>query len=403
MPRSRSILVVVFLTVFIDLVGFGIVIPLLPLYAEKYHPSPLAFGLLMSSYSAMQFLWAPVLGRLSDRFGRRPVLLASLAGTVIGYLLFAFSRSLAMLFASRLLDGATGGNISTAQAVIADTTSREERAKGMGLVGMAFGLGFILGPAIAGFTVTLGESAPGLAAAALSLTALVWTYLRLPETRPKNAAPRPIRFLPFAALVHGFRRKETGPLLFLSLVMTAAFSNFEATFAQFLSAHFGAGPSTVAWFFVAVGVSIALVQGVLVRRLVGFFGEARLVVAGMAILVLGFLSWLVVGAVPGVLGAIALMALGTGLATPTLAALISRRSGSEEQGEVLGAFQSMSALGRVAGPFWGENVYLRFGPHSPHVTGAVLDALALALSAPSLLSENRRRAAADATAARKAP
>ena len=128
-------------------------IPLLPLYAEKYHPSPVAFGLLMSSYSAMQFLCAPILGRLSDRFGRRPVLLFSLAGTVVGYLLFAFARSLPVLFASRLLDGATGGNIGTAHAVIADTTSPEERARGMGLVGMAFGLGFIFGPAIAGFTV----------------------------------------------------------------------------------------------------------------------------------------------------------------------------------------------------------------------------------------------------------
>src|SRR5258706_7962623 len=149
MRFSKSPIVrIVFLTVFIDLVGFGIVIPLLPLYAEKYHPISLQFGLLMSSYSAMQFLFAPLLGRLSDRVGRRPVLLVSLLGTVAGYLIFAFARSLAALFVARLLDGATGGNIGTAQAVIADSTSPEERARGMGLGGMAFGLGFILRPAI---------------------------------------------------------------------------------------------------------------------------------------------------------------------------------------------------------------------------------------------------------------
>ena len=163
-------------------------IPLLPLYAEKYRPSPLAFGLLMSSYSAMQFLFAPILGRLSDRFGRRPVLLFSLAGTVVGYLLFAFARSLPLLFASRLLDGATGGNIGTAQAIIADTTSREDRARGMGLVGMAFALGFIFGPAIGGFTVAIDQTAPGLAAASLSFAAFVWAFLKLPETRPEGGA-----------------------------------------------------------------------------------------------------------------------------------------------------------------------------------------------------------------------
>lgn len=388
---DRSVLRIVFLTVFIDLLGFGIVIPLLPLYAEKYHPSPVAFGLLMSSYSAMQFLCAPLLGRLSDRFGRRPVLLFSLAGTVVGYLLFAFARSLPMLFASRLLDGATGGNIGTAHAVIADSTSPEERARGMGLVGMAFGLGFIFGPAIAGFTVGLSESAPGLAAASLSFTAFVWAFLKLPETRPEGGkgASR-FSFFSFTALAHAFRRPEIGALMLLSLVTTTAFATFESTFAQFVSVRLGAGASTVAWFFVFVGVCSAFVQGVLVRRLVGRIGEARLVVFGAVLLISGFVGLKAVDSVPVLLLVIAVIALGIGITTPTLSSLVSRRSLAGEQGEILGAYQSMGSLGRVFGPFGGENLYLRIGPDWPHWAAAALEAAALALSTAGLLRENGR-------------
>ena len=367
-------------------------IPLLPLYAEKYHPSPLAFGLLMSSYSAMQFLFAPILGRLSDRYGRRPVILFSLAGTVIGYLLFAFAHSLTVLFASRLLDGATGGNIGTAQAIIADTTSREDRARGMGLVGMAFGLGFIFGPAIGGFTVGISPMAPGLAAAALSFTALVWAFFRLPETRPEGGARERVSVFSFATLAKAFRRPEIGALMLLSLVTTTAFATFESTFAQFVSLRLSAGPSTVAWFFVFVGVCSAVVQGVLVRRLVKRFGEGRLVVAGGVLLIAGFLGLKFADSVPVLLLMIATIALGIGITTPTLSSLVSKRSAAAEQGEILGAYQSMGSLGRVFGPFGSENLYLRLGPDWPHVAAAALEAGALALSGAGLLRENARAA-----------
>jgi MFS transporter, DHA1 family, tetracycline resistance protein len=363
------------------------VIPLLPLYAQKYHPSPIAFGLLMSSYSAMQFLFAPVLGRLSDRFGRRPILLVSLAGTVLGYLLFAFARSLPMLFASRLLDGATGGNIGTAQAVIADSTRPEERARGMGLVGMAFGLGFIFGPAIGGFTVSLGESAPGLAAAALSLTAFSWAFFRLPETRPKGGVPGRMPFFSAASLARAFRRPGVGPLLLLTLVTTTAFSMFESTFAQFVALRLSAGPATVAWFFVFVGVCSAVVQGGLVRRLVPRFGEERLVVASYALSIVGFVGLRFATSVPLLLLAIAVLAFGIGGARANLSALVSRRSLPSEQGEMLGAYQSMGSLGRVLGPFGGENLYFRAGADWPHWAAAVLDGGALALSATALMGE----------------
>jgi DHA1 family tetracycline resistance protein-like MFS transporter len=387
-----SIIKIVFLTVFIDLLGFGIVIPLLPLYAERYHPSPLAFGLLMSSYSAMQFLFAPILGRLSDRFGRRPVILFSLAGTVVGYLLFAFAQSLTLLFASRLLDGATGGNIGTAHAIIADTTSREDRARGMGLVGMAFALGFIFGPAIGGFTVAIDRMAPGFAAASLSFVALVWAYFKLPETRPEGGPRERFSVFSFATLARAFRRPEIGALMLLSLVTTTAFATFEATFAQFVSLRLSARPSTVAWFFVFVGVCSAIVQGVLVRRLVRRFGEGRLVVLGGMLLIAGFGGLRFANSVPVLLLMIATIALGIGITTPTLSSLVSKRSAAGEQGEILGAYQSMSSLGRVAGPFGSENLYLRLGPDTPHVAAAALEAGALLLSATSLLRENARAA-----------
>lgn len=378
--RRLSPSAIVFLVVFIDLLGFGIVIPLLPLYAERFGPSPIAFGLLMSSYSAMQLVFAPILGRLSDRFGRRPVLLLSLLGTVAGYLLFAFADSLALLFASRILDGATGGNIGTAQAVIADTTSESDRARGMGLIGMAFGLGFVFGPAIGGFAVTLHPAAPGLFAAGLSALAFLWALVGLPETRPAGGPRSPFGVLSPASLGKTFRRPGIGPLMAVSLLAAVAFSAFEATFSQFLSLRFGFSPATVASVFVAVGVTAAVVQGGLIRRLAPRFGERRLLAAGLAVLLAAFGLLLAARSVPVLMVAVVALAAGSGFASPSLLGLVSRRTPPTEQGEVLGAFQSTAALGRIAGPFWGELVYFRFGPPGPHVTGLVLEAAALAVA-----------------------
>ncbi len=370
----------VFLTVFIDLLGFGIVIPLLPLYAEQYHPTPLQFGLLMSSYSAMQFLFAPILGRLSDRIGRRPVLLGSLLGTVAGYLLFAFAGSLAMLFAARIIDGITGGNIGTAQAVIADTTTGSDRARGMGLIGMAFGLGFIFGPALGGFTVHISPAAPGIAAASLSFLAFLWTWFRLPETRPSGAAVRPFEILSFASILRTSRRPAVGVLLATSLVTGTAFANFEATFSQFLKARFGFTPASVAWVFVMVGVTSAVVQGGLLRRLVARLGEVPLIIAGTLSLALAFFLMIVISSLGGLAFTAILLAIGSALLNPTLLGYVSRRTPPTEQGEVLGSFQSMAALGRIVGPFWGENVFLRFGPVGPYGTGIVLEVAATMLA-----------------------
>jgi MFS transporter, DHA1 family, tetracycline resistance protein len=255
---------------------------------------------------------------------------------------------------------------------------------------MAFGLGFIFGPAIAGFTVGLGQSAPGLAAASLSFAAFVWAFLKLPETRPAGGARAPFSIFSFAALARAFRRPEIGALMLLALVTTTAFATFESTFAQFVSLRLGAGASTVAWFFVFIGVCSALVQGVLVRRLVARVGEARLVVFGAVLLISGFVGLRAADSVPVLLLAIAVIALGIGITTPTLSSLVSRRSLAGEQGEILGAYQSMGSLGRVFGPFGSENLYFRIGPDWPHWAAAALEGVALGLSTTGLLRENRR-------------
>ena len=374
MSRRLSPLAVVFLTVFIDLVGFGIVIPLVPLYAEAYAPSPLAFAVLMASFSAMQFLFAPLLGRLSDRVGRRPVLLSSLFGSFLSYLLFAFAGSFAGLLASRVLAGIMGANIGTAQAVIADVTPQGDRARGMGLVGMAFGLGFVFGPAIGGFAVKVSPMLPGLVAAGLSLVAFTWAFFGLPETRPASAAARPPRhWFPFRATLQAFRRPVLGPLLLVTLLNTTAFSNFEATFAQFARSRFGHDASTVSWLFVLIGVTAAVVQGGLIRRLVPLLGEARLIGIGSTLLALSFAGLVLVPGHAALVALVVTTAAGSGLVNPALAGLLSRSTEAAEQGEVLGAAQSLSSLGRIIGPFWGEHAWFAWDAAGPYGTGALLE------------------------------
>ena len=380
--KARSTL---FLIVFTDLVGFGIVIPLLPLYAEHYHPPAWVFGLLMASYSAMQFLFSPILGRLSDRIGRRPVLLVSLTGSVLGFALFALANSLLWLFASRLLAGICGGNIATAQAVIADTTAPEERARGMGMIGVAFGLGFIAGPALAGVLAPLSASAPGWAAAVFSAVAWVMALLWLPETRPA-VAPRAGEYARsgFARLATAFRHPELAPLLAVGFVVVTGFAAFEVTFAQFVHARLGLPHAQVAFLFVYVGVMAAIVQGGLVGRLSRRLGERRLLFAALLALAAGLVALAPAHGLARVLLVLPLLSLGAGLTTPTLTALVSRAAHASEQGLALGAFQGVSSLGRVIGPFAAEIALGRWGVAAPQLGAAVL-ALAAAGGAAALL------------------
>ncbi len=387
MKEHRAKIGTVFLIVFIDLVGFGIVIPILPLYAEAYDPSPAVFGLLMASYSIMQFLFAPILGRLSDRIGRRPVLLVSLAAAAAGYLLFGFADSLAVLFLSRIIPGIAGGNISTAHAVIADITTPEDRAKGMGLIGAAFGLGFILGPAIGGLTVAVRPWLPGVVAAVASATAFVLVLVLLPETRRPEAGATAARGrLDLASLRQALGRPMLGPALVMVFLTIFAFANFETTFAQFAKLRFAFTTSTIAWLFAYAGLLGAVVQGGLVGRLSKRFGEPRLIVAG-TVLSAASLVWLpsLAGRAP-LLGILAVLALGQGIAHPSLTSLVSKLARQDEVGGLMGVQQGLASLARIFGPFWAEVAYGRFGVEWPFRTAALAMAVAAFTGAVTLLS-----------------
>lgn len=391
MKAKKAQLGTIFLIVFIDLIGFGIVIPILPLYAEEFGPSPIVFGLLMASFSAMQFLFAPILGRLSDRVGRRPVLLVSLVGSAVGYLIFGFAGSLAMLFASRIIDGISGGNISTAQAVIADITTPEERAKGMGMVGAAFGLGFILGPAVGGLLVQVAPWLPGVAAAVASLTAFVMVLVFLPETVDPNARATARRHpLNLKSLGNAVSHPLVWPCLAIVFLIIFAFSNFETTFAQFAVHAHDFSRSSVYWLFVYAGVLGALVQGGLVRHLAPRFGEARLVFVGtiLGFLALGFMPY--AGSRGLLMAVLALLALGQGLAGPSLSALTSKLVDADEVGGVMGVYQGMSSLARIIGPFWGEVVYGKIGIAWPYRTGSIFMLLAAVVAGVTLLKASRQ-------------
>jgi DHA1 family tetracycline resistance protein-like MFS transporter len=381
---------IVFLIVFIDLVGFGIVIPILPLYAEEYRPSPAAFGLLMASFSIMQFLAAPILGRLSDRMGRRPILLVSLFGSAVGYVLFGIAGSLGMLFVSRIIDGISGGNISTAQAVIADITGPEERAKGMGIIGAAFGLGFILGPAIGALLVTVAPWLPGIGAAVASMIAFLLVLTRLPETLDRDTRREARRHpLGLGSLAEALSHPFVGLCLLMVFCTIFAFANFETTFAQFAKLRFSYSTSTIAWLFVYAGFLGAVVQGGMVGRLAKRFGEVRLIVAGT------FLSFLALGCVPytsergSLLVTLAVLALGQGIAHPCLSAFTSKLVDPDEVGGVMGVYQGMSSLARIVGPFWGEVAYGAIGVAWPFRTGSIFMLMAFVVATVALFRVHR--------------
>jgi multidrug resistance protein len=376
MRPPRRALTTLFLIVFADLVGFGIVIPLLPLYAEHFHPAPWVFGLLMATYSAMQFFSSPILGRLSDRVGRRPVLLVSLTGSVVGFVMFALADSLIWLFASRLLAGIAGGNIATAQAVIADTTKPEDRARGMGLIGAAFGLGFIAGPALAGVLAPISPAAPGWGAATCSAVAFAMTLLYLPETRPVGPPARMTPASGVARIAFAWRHPELAPLMLIGFAVVTGFAAFEVTFAQYLHERLALPHSGVSFLFVYIGVLAAIVQGVLVGRATRWLGERRLVIGGLAVGAVGLLLLASAHRLGVVLAVLPALSLGIGMVMPSLSALVSRSVSADQQGLALGAFQGIASLARVAGPFTAEVALGWWGVAAPQVGAAVLAAAA---------------------------
>jgi multidrug resistance protein len=383
-PAGRPSLVVLFVTVFIDLMGFGIVIPLLPLYAERMSATAFEAGVLLAVYSLMQLLFAPVWGRLSDRVGRRPVLLMSLAGSALSYLLLATAGSLGMLFAARVLAGVAGANIPVAQAYIADVTSGAERTRGMGLIGAAFGLGMVIGPALGGGLLLLGPRAPELFAAGLCLANVLVAAVRLPESHAPSGSRRDAFRHPLAprAVRAVVRRGGVAGLLATFFFVTLGFAVMEGTFSLTATHRHGYPASQVAGLWLYMGLVAVVVQGWLVGRLARRVPERLLVMAGAAALGMGLAAvpWADPG--PELLIALALVVAGQGLASPSLASLLSRSAGTA-QGAVLGLSQSLSAAARVIGPAAGGLVLHRLGPGATYAGAALGAAGALAFAVPA--------------------
>jgi multidrug resistance protein len=356
-----------FLTVFIHLVGFGIIVPLLPYYAQTYGASGVEVGLLLASFSAMQFLLSPIWGRLSDRIGRRPMLIGSLVLTAGSYVMFAFAGSLAVLFASRILAGIAGATISTAQAYVADTTPLEKRTQGMGLIFAAFGAGFIFGPAIGGILSHWGYAVPGLAAAGLALAACIAAILFLPESLPREARAEAIAHRSAAPVSRAevFRRPVIGPGLTLLFLSTVCFAAMEGTFALFGQWRYGLGPRQIGFLLAYAGVLAVILQGGIVGRLARRFGEGSLVRAGYVVMAAGLVSMALAPRLPLMMVALGVTAVGSSLAGPTLAGLVSSAASPIEQGAVLGLYQSMGSLGRAVGPFLGGLAFDHIAHPSP--------------------------------------
>lgn len=362
-PNERFLttpLITIYITVFIDLIGFGMVIPILPFYANTapYLATPFQVGLLFSIYSWMQFFCSPLLGRLSDIYGRRPILFISLLGSAVGYFVIGIAETLAMVFIGRIIGGITGANIATAQAYIADVTSKENRAKGMGLFGAMFGLGFILGPAIAGILSKYGIHVPFYSAAALSLINAVVLYFVLPESiNREQSAELPVRKSRVNELIGSMREKDFGFLNLLYFLLVMSFSIMTYAFVLYTAFRYGYDAEQNGYLFAFVGLIAIMFQGAVFQRLVRLAGEMKLTVIGCLLMALGLFAIPFVGPESGGLTALlvtlALLAIGNALASPALTSLVSKISPDDKQGSSLGIMQSGASLARAIGPIIG--------------------------------------------------
>jgi len=366
----RTSLFVLFLTVFMDLIGFGMVIPFLPFYAREYHASGFVVGAIVGVYSIMQFFFAPVWGRLSDLHGRRPVILMSLATSCTGYLLFAFSQNLTMLFLARVIAGAGGANIGTAQAYITDVTAPEERARYMGLIGAAFGAGFILGPPLSVAAWMIGgrfhvhdNLVPGLLASALSLTALVVAFTSLAESKPPNLVPRGAVPPQFDKKIWSevFTHALLGAAIVTTFLTLLGVSGMETSVTLHARDRFHFAQKDLAYFFLFMGVVVVVIQGALIGKFAKKLGEKTLVVIGTIAFTIGFAAVPMIYRVSLLYGVAFFIAIGQGLTYPSLTSLISKAAPPQDRGSILGLSTSVGSLARFIGPILSGFLYDQAG------------------------------------------
>jgi DHA1 family tetracycline resistance protein-like MFS transporter len=404
----KSQLTTIFVIVFIDLLGFSLILPLLPYYAEAYNAGPLTVGLLVAAYAAMQFIGAPLLGRLSDQYGRRPVLLVSIFGTFIGFLLLGFAEPigtalttlmfpaaigadhliiqsrliLTVMFFSRMLDGLTGGNISVAQAYITDITDIKNRAKGMGLIGAAFGLGFVIGPALGGILSRWGYAVPAFAAAAIAFLNLIAVFFWLPESLSKATMAEQKHwqrtFSP-VAFWHALSRPRVGPLLQIRFFYGLAFATFETIFALHAQYKLGLSAEMTGYTMAYIGILIVIVQGVAIGWLTSRQSETNLTLGGGILMAISLAAWAVVPNIWLLLIVLMPIALAAGILNTIINSLLSKSVYPEEVGGTLGLSSSIESLTRVAAPVAGGALLGQLGTWAPGIFGAILMALVIFL------------------------
>lgn len=390
--KGRSPLIVIFLTIFIDLVGFGIIIPTMPFIAREFGADAKAIGMLMAVYSFMQFLFSPFWGALSDRIGRRPVILISLLGGSASFFLFAFSRSLWLLFVARALAGAFGGNISTAHAYIGDVTSPSERSKGMGLIGAAFGLGFVFGPMIGGILGIIGKhlgSAPplGLSFSALGVGIIClfnfgFAWFKLKESLPpESRVQKQKRGDRLRAILQQIGRPIAGPLMVVYFFSGLAMAQMESMLIPYMADVFNWGLKLTTYGFVYIGVIMMVTQGYFIRKWMPKYGEPILLTAGIGFFMVSLFGIAIASSIIALTVAMTLLALGNGLMRPPNLGIISLVTPADEQGVSMGVTNSLASLGRIIGPALGGFLYGFASPVAPFISAGVMALIALVIVA----------------------
>jgi multidrug resistance protein len=392
---ARTVLLIVFVTILIDFVGFSVLVPVLPLYAERLGAAPHQVGLILAFYALAQLVFLPAWGWVSDRVGRRPVLLVSLLGTAISFALLAHADTIPMIYLARVLGGFFAASIGTAQAVVTDVTSAKERAGGMGTIGAAFGMGMILGPVLGGTLATLHPKAPFYAVAALASVNLVVAWAKLPETRVPDGRPRrwrelAVSLIPIPIRVLGASHdRRTALYLYLFFHLFTAFAVVEALVTLYLALSFGASELEVALIFAWIGVVLVFTQGYLVRRVVVSTSEQTLVLIGVATMGVGLVGVALAPSLPWFYAVGTVIALGNGLAFPGFTSLYSRSCEGEKAGVLLAESQSMATAGRIVGPYAAGLAMEWWSPGTPFWMAGVMMFAAAGLfwAARSLLTD----------------
>jgi len=378
------------LIVLIDMLGFALIVPLLAFFADTFGATAFQTGLLVASYAAMQMISAPILGRISDRFGRRPVFLISILGTFLGFIILGLANSLWMLFVSRILSGLTAGNISVAQAYIADVTDEKNRARGMGMLGAAFGIGFILGPALGGTLSVYGFAVPAFVSAALCFINLLTVFFWLPESltpeRRVQLMAQEKADVSFGALLAALQHPSAGPLLWVRFGFAIAFNSFQSVFALYTLSKFGLTAQQTGYILAYVGIVLVIMQGGLIGPLSARFKESHLLLAFTIFATVGLFGWAVVQTVPGLLVAMFPLAIGAGSFNAVINSAISKTVSHDEVGGMLGFSAGLESATRVVMPALASYLLGRFGPSTPGYMATLVMAIVVVFAYARLIA-----------------